>query len=93
MDQTSHLLTIIVLIGAAVLSTDGAAYGKELKPLRAGAFAIDITPEKLPVIVSGSFLERKSNKVHDRLYARCLVLDSGGARVATVVVDSLMMPL
>ena len=51
MDRTSHLLTIIVLIGAAVLSTDGiadAGEGKDSKPLRAGAFAIDITPEKLP---------------------------------------------
>jgi len=91
MDKISHLLTVAVLIGAIVLSVD-ASEGEALKPLRAGAFAIDITPEKLPVIVSGSFLEGKSNKVHDRLHARCLVLDAGGERVAVVVVDTLMMP-
>ena len=67
MDRTSHLLAVVVLIGAAALSTDGTAYGKELDPLRAGAFAIDITPEKLPVIVSGGFLEGKSGKVRDHL--------------------------
>ncbi|MBL7221146.1 MAG: LamG domain-containing protein [Phycisphaerae bacterium] len=95
MNRISHLLAIVVLIGAVVLSADGIAYAKEgddRKPLRAGAFAIDITPEKLPVIVSGGFLEGRSNKVRDRLHARCLVLDAGTGPVAIVVVDSLMMP-
>ena len=83
------------MIGTVVLSTGGIAdakEGKDRKPVRAGACAVDITPEKLPAIVSGGFLEGKSNKVRDRLYARCLVLDAGGAPVAIVVVDNLMMP-
>jgi len=62
------------------------------KPFRAGACAIDISPKKLPAIVSGMFLERRANKVRDPLHARCLVLDDGATRVAIVVVDSLMMP-
>jgi len=96
MNRITHLLAVVVLIGAVVLSGDGivlAGEGEDSKPLRAGAFAVDITPEKLPVIVSGGFLEGRSNKVHDRLHARCLVLDAGTAGpVAIVVVDTLMMP-
>ncbi|MDP6634530.1 MAG: hypothetical protein QGG42_06510 [Phycisphaerae bacterium] len=86
-----RLFAGIVAIGAAVLFAD-ASEAQKGGPLRAGAFAVDITPEKLPVIVSGGFLEKKSNKVHERLKARCLVLDSGGERVAIVVVDTLFMP-
>ena len=62
------------------------------KGLRAGAYAIDITPTKFPVIVSGGFLERKATKVHDPLHARCLVLDDGAIRVAIAVVDTCLMP-
>jgi len=62
------------------------------EPLRAGAAVVDITPEKLPVIVSGMFLEGSSATVHSRLYARALVVQSGQKRVALVVVDTLMMP-
>ena len=95
MDWTSHIFAAVVLFCGVVLSAEGITGAREVenrKPLRAGAFAIDITPEKLPVIVSGMFLERMSGKVHDRLQARCLVLDAGGVRVAIVVVDTLFMP-
>ena len=62
------------------------------EPLRAGVAVVDITPEKLPVIVSGMFLEGSSATVHSRLYARALVIQSDQKRVALVVVDTLMMP-
>ncbi len=94
MSRTPYLLAAI-LIAAAVLSTCAAVGAKEIdnrKPVRAGASAVDITPEKLPVIVSGGFLEGKAGKVRDRLFARCLVLEVGGVRTAIVVVDNLMMP-
>jgi hypothetical protein len=93
--MTRRLLAGVVVIGAAVLSVARIADAREVenrKPLRAGAYGIDITPEKLPVIVSGGFLEGTANKVRDRLYARCLVLDDGTARLAIVVVDTLFMP-
>ncbi|MDP6045485.1 MAG: hypothetical protein QGG25_07745, partial [Phycisphaerae bacterium] len=73
MSRTPYLLAAI-LIAAAVLSTCAAVGAKEIdnrKPVRAGASAVDITPEKLPVIVSGGFLEGKAGKVRDRLFARC----------------------
>ncbi|NQT84437.1 DUF1028 domain-containing protein, partial [bacterium] len=62
------------------------------KEFLAGAYAIDITPRKFPVIVNGSFQERTATRAHDSLHARCLVLDDGTTRVAIVVVDSCLMP-
>src|SRR4051812_19674047 len=59
---------------------------------RAGADSLDISPTKLPVIVSGMFEERTASRVEDPLHARCLVLDDGTTRLALVFVDSLMMP-
>lgn len=59
---------------------------------RAGASVIEITPEKLPVIVNAMFEERSANKVVDPLHARCLVLDDGTTRIAFAVVDTCMMP-
>lgn len=60
--------------------------------LRAGAARVDVSPEKLPVIVNGGFLANRSDTVRDRLYARAVVLDDGSTRIAIVVVDSCMLP-
>jgi len=65
---------------------------KDEKPFLAGAAQVDITPLELPVIVSGSFLERTADTVRDRLYARALVFDDGTSRAAICIVDSLFMP-
>lgn len=62
------------------------------KTFRAGAYAIDISPLKLPVIINGGMLERTADKITDRLHARCLVLDDGTTKVAIAVVDSCMVP-
>jgi hypothetical protein len=61
-------------------------------PLRAAASAVDISPVTLPCIVNGGFLQATSDRVRDRLYARCLVLDDGQTKLAICVVDSCMMP-
>lgn len=50
--------------------------------LRAGAAAVDITPQRLPLSMTGSFQDRQATGAHDRLHARCLVLDDGGICVA-----------
>ncbi len=59
---------------------------------RAGAWAIDITPAKLPVLVNGGFLQSRATRINDPTRARCLVLDDGTTRLAIVVVDICMMP-
>ena len=63
------------------------------RSFRAGAFAVDITPTKLPVFVNGHFFPRIIDKVNDPLHARCLVLDNGTERIALVVIDTCMLPL
>jgi hypothetical protein len=80
----------IALTLCAMLTTASA---QSAEPnFRAGAFAMDITPEKFPVSVNGGFADRKAKSAHDPLHARCLVLDDGKTKLAIVVVDSCMIP-
>lgn len=59
--------------------------------LRAGAAVVDITPEKLPVLVNGGMLSRSVEKVNTRVHARAIALADGKTQAALVVVDSCMM--
>lgn len=59
--------------------------------LRGGAAAVDITPLRLPVSMTGSFQDRQAVQVHDRLHARSLVLDDGTTRIAIVICDSCLI--
>ncbi len=63
----------------------------EAGTLRGGAAAVDITPLRLPVSMTGGFQDRLAMQVHDRLHARCVVLDDGGTRIALVVCDSCLI--
>ncbi|HEX3871393.1 MAG TPA: hypothetical protein VHV77_13200 [Pirellulales bacterium] len=80
-------------VGVCVLvlahRTDGAANDKVF---RAGAVAQDITPTHFPISVNGGMTDRQATDAHDRLHARCLVLDDGTTRLAIVVCDSCMIP-
>lgn len=62
------------------------------RKLRAGAFAIDVTPESFPISVNGGMSDRQATRANDPLHARCLVLDDGTTKLALVVVDSCMIP-
>lgn len=61
-------------------------------PLRAGAFAADVTPQQWPVRLIGNFEQPFVSKAHDPLHARGLVLDDGRSKLAFVVVDSCYLP-
>ncbi len=93
MNARQHLMSRreFVAAGAIAATFAGVARAAPARPLRAGGCAIDISPKKLPVIVSGSFYSRTASKVRDPLHARCLVLDDGMTRVALVIVDTLIM--
>jgi neutral ceramidase len=80
------LLALLFFVTAAI----SAAAEKPV--FRAGAFAIDVSPLELPVIVNGGMSERVISKVDDRLHARCLVLDDGQVQIAIAIVDSCMIP-
>jgi len=61
------------------------------KVFRAGAAASNVTPW-LGVSMPGGFTDRRATKIHDELYARCLVLDDGETKLAIVVVDNCILP-
>ncbi len=59
--------------------------------LKAAAGMIDITPNRT-AFMAGYGMNRRSISAHDRLTARCLVLESGGTRIAFVSCDVIGMP-
>jgi neutral ceramidase len=85
------LYSLLSLSLALSPSTDSNAQAPK-KTFRAGAYAINVSPLKFPVIINGGMTERTADKITDPLHARCLVLDDGTTKVAIVVVDSCMMP-
>ena len=54
--------------------------------LRAGAFAINVTPKKFPISVNGNFADIQATAANDPIHARCLVLDDGQTKLAIVIV-------
>ncbi len=84
-------LFLVALLPATWICPSHAS-AAEVKVFRAGASAVEITPKTFPRVISGGFLEGRADRALDPLYARALVLDDGAARLAIVVVDTLMMP-
>src|SRR5688572_6175397 len=56
--------------------------------LHLGVHAQDITPQKLPVNVSGDFYNRTADRINRPLYARSFVLDDGKMKIVLCVIDS-----
>lgn len=81
---TGWLLTIF-----ALSLVDGAA--QDSRVFRAGAATSDITPF-LGTDLIGGFTPRGAEYIHDPLFARCLVLDDGGNRIAIVTIDNVKFP-
>ncbi|MBI4906025.1 MAG: hypothetical protein HY820_20495 [Acidobacteria bacterium] len=59
-------------------------------PIRAGAFAADITPQAhmWPISRVGNFEPSPATGAHDPLSARALVLEAGRTKLAIVIIDS-----
>jgi len=74
---------------ALLLAVTAAAHADGLK---AGAFAMDVTPTKFPISVNGNMADIQAKSANDPLHARCLVLDDGRTKLAIAVVDSCMLP-
>ncbi len=91
--RTSTLASATALCGPLAFAREQQSEKGQQQPIfRAGAAEVDISPPRLPVIVSGGFLEGTGGELRDRLFARGIVLDDGRTRLALVVVDNLMMP-
>lgn len=81
-------LAVIGFVGPQV----GLGAAPDAKVFRAGACAVDVTPQKLPAIINGGMTEWKSSEVTDPLFCRALVLDDGTTQLAIAVVDSCVIP-
>jgi hypothetical protein len=79
-------------LAALALLLPPPAHADEPAGLRAGAFAQDITPQKLPISLNGGMQDRMVSVVNDKLHARCLVLDDGKTALALIVCDCCMIP-
>ena len=83
MKACSAILLTLLVVGAP---RDLAAQpGRSVSPLRAGAARVDVTPAQ-------GELPKNSRGVLDRLYARAIVLESGGTTAALVTVDAGSIP-
>ena len=83
-------VAVSLILFCGVLGSSLAA--EDRLALRAGAFAQEITPEKLPISSNGGMADRKATRVHDPLHARCLVIANDQTQIAIVVCDSCMIP-
>lgn len=84
--KTTLILTAIYL-GFAI----GGLAIAQTRGLKAAAGSLDITPSRT-AFMAGYGMNRRSLNAHDRLSARCLVLESGGTRIAFVSCDVIGMP-
>lgn len=89
MSQPSRWFMAILVFLVCALGVSAQQPGKQF---RAGAYAQDITPAKFPISVNGGMADRQATAAHDRLHARCLVLDDGATTIAFAVCDSCMIP-
>ena len=81
----SRLPMMLLLALVCMATTNSQSNGGEI---RAGAFAMDVTPLKFPISMNGNMQDAPAKRAADPLHARCLVLDDGKTRVAFVVVDN-----
>ena len=82
---------LLILVSVSSCATHLNAQDAESKPpaLRAGAAAVDLTPQQFPLNMPGGFSANLAQRAHDPLHARALVLDDGTTKLAMVVVDNL----
>ncbi len=76
------------IIAATVNAPIANANNPSHRVLQAGAAMVDITPP-LGEMVVGGFAPFPATEVHDKLHARCLVLDDGETQIAFVICDNL----
>ena len=82
--------TVLVAVSLLLAPAGGSlALAQPAPSLRAGAAAVDITPQQFPVNMPGGFSANMAEGAHDPLHARALVLDDGTTTLAMVVVDNL----
>ena len=90
MTKSAHVLAAFTAGWIALIAISCTA--ERGSTLRAGAAAVDITPQEWPLPMIGSFRYRPANGAHDPLNSRALVLDDGIEVIAIAIVDSCYIP-
>ena len=86
------VLVVVLLSVSQAMPMRACAAEQESQPvLRAGAAVADITPPLGETIVGG-FEPFPATAIHDKLFARCLVLDNGQTQIGFVICDNLGIP-
>ena len=70
-----RVLPISIALVTVTVTVTVTAADRAKDTLRAGAYAMDITPENFPVSSNGGMRDRQVTGARDPLHARCLVLD------------------
>jgi neutral ceramidase len=83
-----RLAALLVLLAAGLAAPQGAA----AQELHAGVGKADITPRTGYYLGGWTRADRVAQGQHTRLWARSLVLERGGRKVALVAVDLFMVP-
>lgn len=83
--QPLRSLTLAIAVAVSWSLTSVA-----LAQLQVGAAAIDVTPEKFPVLINGGFYSRTGEPT--QIFARAIVVSDGAQQLAIVVTDSCMLP-
>jgi hypothetical protein len=88
--KTNFIVRVLslALFGMPLLVAFPVLAAEAMPVLQAGAAVADITPP-LGETVVGGFAPFPASAIHDKLYARCLVLDNGQTQVAFVICDNL----
>jgi hypothetical protein len=82
------LLRTLVLLAAI----SSAAFAADTRSLRAGAFAQDITPAKLPTPINGNMKGVFTQTVTDPMHARAFAIQDGATTLVFCIVDACMIP-
>ncbi|MBI2479146.1 MAG: neutral/alkaline non-lysosomal ceramidase N-terminal domain-containing protein [Planctomycetia bacterium] len=82
------LVPCFLVIAGIVTGFARQAQAVEARVFRAGDALADITPP-LGEMVVGGFAPFPATAIHDKLHAKCLVLDDGETQVAFVICDNL----
>jgi neutral ceramidase len=89
--RSVNLCLFMLGLSLAALSRESMAE-TVASPLRAGAYAQDITPPRFPISVNGNMVDQLATAAHDPLHARCVVLRNATTSMAIVVCDSCAIP-
>lgn len=84
--NSSHRIFITCLLIAVIGTYGNASWGADTGSLRVGVVKVDITPADPKGLAN--LWETRFEGIHDKIYARALVLDNGAATAAIVAVDS-----